>query len=286
MDSGIAVAPSPAQAIASVESGAEKRFTPCRDGQMVWRFWGSPEAPPLVLMHGGYGSWMHWIRVIPALSQRYYVIAPDTPGLGESATVPKPYTPDSIAEIVSRGLDIILPPPRRFHLAGFSFGSIVGGPVCRLQGERAISFTMLGAAGMGLRRVTTEALGKREPGMTEAQILAQQRRNLEIFMISDPAKIDDLAVHIQSTNTAQARTQSRKFARTATLAETLPHIKARMHALWGELDVTAAPYWEERFTLLRSVQPDMPIRLLPGIGHWAAYEGPEQVIAAFEELIV
>lgn len=285
MDSGTATAPTPAHAVAGVDAGAAKRFTPCCEGQMVWRVWGAPEATPLVLMHGGYGSWMHWIKVIPKLAERYYVIAPDTPGLGESATVPKPYTPDSLAEIVARGLDMVLP-ERRFHLAGFSFGSIVGGPVCRLQGERAISFTMLGAAGMGLRRVTTEALGKREPGMTEAQILAQQRRNLEIFMISDPARIDALAVHIQTTNTAQARTQSRKFARAATLAETLPHIKARLHALWGELDVTAAPYWEERYALLRSVQPDMPIRLLPGIGHWAAYEGPEQVVAAFEELIV
>lgn len=285
MDSGTATAPTPAHSVAGVDAGAEKCFTPCCEGQMVWRLWGAPEATPLVLMHGGYGSWMHWIKVIPMLAERYYVIAPDTPGLGESAAVPKPYTPDSLAEIVARGLDMVLP-ERRFHLAGFSFGSIVGGPVCRLQGERAISFTMLGAAGMGLRRVTTEALGKREPGMTEVQILAQQRRNLEIFMISDPAKIDALAVHIQTTNTAQARTQSRKFARAATLAETLPHIKARLHALWGELDVTAAPYWEERYALLRSVQPDMTIRLLPGIGHWAAYEGPEQVVAAFEELIV
>jgi pimeloyl-ACP methyl ester carboxylesterase len=271
--------------IARVEANAEKRFTPCGDGMMVWRLWGRPDATPLVLMHGGYGSWMHWIKVIPALSARYRVIAPDTPGLGESATVPKPYAPDSIAEIVSRGLDAVLPPPRRFHLAGFSFGAIVGGPVCRLQGARAISFTMIGAGAMGLRRQQTEALGRREPGMTDAQIYAQQKHNLEIFMIADHAKIDDLAVHIQTTNTAQARTQSRKFARGTSLADTLPHIKARLHAVWGEQDITALPYWEERYALLRSIRTDMPIRLLPGIGHWAAYEGPEQVVQCLTELI-
>jgi 2-hydroxy-6-oxonona-2,4-dienedioate hydrolase len=283
VDSAVA-APSPTDEIACVAAGAETRFTPCADGQMIWRLWGRPDATPLVLMHGGYGSWMHWIKVIPALSQRYRVLAPDTPGLGESATVPKPYTPDSIAAIVSRGLDAVLP-RRRFHLAGFSFGAIVGGPVCRLQGERAISFTMIGAGAMGLRRQQTEALGKREPGMTAAQIYAQQKHNLEIFMISDPARIDHLAVHIQTVNTAQARTQSRIFARGTSLADTLPHLKARIHALWGDRDVTALPYWEERYALLRSIRPDMPIRLLPGIGHWAAYEGPELVVAALAELI-
>jgi 2-hydroxy-6-oxonona-2,4-dienedioate hydrolase len=284
VDSAVAV-PSPTDEIARVAASAETRFTPCADGQMVWRLWGRADATPLVLLHGGYGSWMHWIKVIPALSARYRVLAPDTPGLGESATVPKPYSPDTIAAIVSRGLDEVLPPPRRFHLAGFSFGAIVGGPVCRLQGSRAISFTMIGAGAMGLRRQQTEPLGKREPGMTAAQIYAQQKHNLEIFMISDLARIDDLAVHIQTLNTAQARVQSRKFARTTSLADTLPHLEARIHALWGERDVTAAPYWEERFALLRSIRADMPIRLLPGIGHWAAYEGPALVVAALTELI-
>src|SRR3546814_6277896 len=47
----------------------------CGDGQMVWRLWG--EGPPLVLLHGGSGSWTHWFRNIPALARRYRVIAAD-----------------------------------------------------------------------------------------------------------------------------------------------------------------------------------------------------------------
>src|SRR3546814_1155899 len=56
-------------------SQAEVRTTPCGDGQMVWRLWG--EGPPLVLLHGGSGSWTHWFRNIPALARRYRVIAAD-----------------------------------------------------------------------------------------------------------------------------------------------------------------------------------------------------------------
>ena len=48
---------------------------------MVWRVWGSGE--PLVLFHGGSGSWTHWIRNIPELSRHYELWVPDIPGLGE-----------------------------------------------------------------------------------------------------------------------------------------------------------------------------------------------------------
>ena len=60
--------------------GTAERFeTPCGDGRMVWRSWGSGR--PILLLHGGAGSWRHWIRTLPALSHRR-VLAPDTPGLG------------------------------------------------------------------------------------------------------------------------------------------------------------------------------------------------------------
>ena len=48
------------------------------------------DGPPLVLLHGNFGSWMHWIRNVEVLSQHYRVIALDIPGFGDSATPPKP----------------------------------------------------------------------------------------------------------------------------------------------------------------------------------------------------
>ena len=39
--------------VAGVAAKAERLETPCGDGVMVWRVWGS--GPPLVLLHGGYG---------------------------------------------------------------------------------------------------------------------------------------------------------------------------------------------------------------------------------------
>ena len=116
---------SPAEIVASVERLCRKVETPCGAGAMVWRLWG--KGPPLVLLHGGYGSWTHWLRNVEPLSRRFTVIAPDMPGLGDSASPPAPYSAASLAAIMAEGLDRIVPPPEAVAMAGFSFGAVMGG---------------------------------------------------------------------------------------------------------------------------------------------------------------
>ena len=109
---------SPAAAIARIERAVTRRTTPCGDGDIVWRQWGA--GPPLVLLHGGHGSWLHWIRNIPALADHFTVVAPDMPGLGDSALPIEPPTPEGLAAIIAAGLERILPPSANYDLAGFS----------------------------------------------------------------------------------------------------------------------------------------------------------------------
>ena len=92
---------------------------------MVWRSWG--EGPPLVLLHGASGSWTHWIRNIRPLAARFRVLVPDMPGFGDSDAPPEPHTADGLADLLAAPLNVMLPPPTRFDLAGFSFGGIIGG---------------------------------------------------------------------------------------------------------------------------------------------------------------
>src|SRR4051794_18747162 len=48
------------------------------------RVLGGGGGPPLVLLHGPGGGAVHWWRVLPALTRRHRVIAPDLPGQGAS----------------------------------------------------------------------------------------------------------------------------------------------------------------------------------------------------------
>src|SRR5262249_7965847 len=81
----------PAGRVDALARGARKARTPWGGGTMVGRVWGAGD--PLVLFHGGSGSWTHWIRVIPVLAKHYELWVADIPGLGGSAMPPKPWVP-------------------------------------------------------------------------------------------------------------------------------------------------------------------------------------------------
>ena len=256
-----------------VAAEAQRFETPCGDGPMIWRSWGS--GPPLVLLHGGYGSWTHWIRNVLPLARQFCVIAPDLPGLGESATPPEPHTAAGLAAIIVAGIDRIVPRDAELRLAGFSFGGVIGGSVAAQLGDRLRSFTVVGSNGLGLERSPTP-LRRVPPEADEAEEFATHRYNLNQLMIADPNKIDELALWLQKTNHARARMRSRRFSRSGALIEALPDVKARLSGIWGERDATAYPHVEERARILHGVQPAARFATVQGAGHWVQFEAADQ----------
>jgi len=268
--------------VEGIAAEAERFETPCGDGTMIWRSWG--QGAPLVLLHGGYGSWMHWIRNVLPLSRQFRVIAPDLPGLGESATPPEPWTADGLAAIVVAGLNEILPGGEELRLAGFSFGGVIGGSVAAQLGERLRHFVVVGSNGLGLERSPTP-LKRVPPDDDETEEFATHRYNLNQLMIADADKIDELALYLQKTNHARARMRSRRFSRSDALAEALPRIKARLDGIWGERDATAYPHLEERARVLRAAQPEARFAVLPGAGHWAQFEAADSFNPLMAEFV-
>jgi len=259
--------------VEEIAAEAERIETPCGDGALVWRVWGS--GPPLVLLHGGYGSWTHWVHNVLPLSRRFTVIAPDLPGLGDSATPPEPWTADGLAAIIAEGLDRVLPNGAVAHLAGFSFGGVIGGSVAARLGDRLESFTVVGSNGLGLERSPTP-LERVPAGASEDEEFKVHRYNLNQLMIHDPAKIDELALYLQKINHARARMRSRRFSRSGALIEALPRVKARVDGIWGERDATAYPHLEQRAQLLRGIHPGARFAVVPGAGHWVQFEAADR----------
>src|SRR3954451_9981126 len=119
--------PAPAELIAALDRASTRHATPAGAGDIVWRIWGRGE--PLVLLHGGTGSWLHWIRNVEDLSQDFRVIVPDIPGSGESATSETPTTADRIAASMLAGLDVLIGGDTAFAIAGFSMGGMIAGHI-------------------------------------------------------------------------------------------------------------------------------------------------------------
>ncbi|HEY5208225.1 MAG TPA: alpha/beta fold hydrolase [Stellaceae bacterium] len=257
--------------IAALDRAARRHATPCGDGSMIWREWGA--GVPVVLLHGGYGSWQHWLRNIePLVAAGYRVIAPDLPGLGESANPPPTDNLDEVSDIVGDGLARVLAPGERFHLVGFSFGSQAAGRIAARLGDRVRSLTIVGAGGLGLPRGRASNLRKVERGLSADDIAALQRDNLGRFMFEDAAKIDEVAVWMQVRHVAIGRFKSVPFAPGDRLARALPLVTAPIAGIWGARDITAYPHLDQREALLRSIQPGARFDVVAGVGHWVQYE--------------
>ena len=263
---------------AALERDALTRRTACGDGQMVWRSWG--EGAPLVLLHGGAGSWRHWVRTIEAFRGERTVIAPDLPGLGESADVPDG-TEDGGAAIVAAGLAEILGDGVAADLVGFSFGGSIGGMVASHLPVR--SLVLVGSGGLGVIRGSARL--ERVRGKEGAEREAAHRTNLHRWMIADPARIDAEAVAIQDWNSRHARFDSRGIGTGDILVRVLPNLSCPVSGIWGEHDHAVQGETERPRAVLQSLQAGARFTVVPGAGHWVAYEAPDAFAAALRDLL-
>jgi 2-hydroxy-6-oxonona-2,4-dienedioate hydrolase len=274
---------SPAEYIAALERASTRHTTPLGDGHIVWRCWG--QGAPLVLLHGGTGSWMHWIRNVEPLSHEMMVIVPDLPGSGESASPQPPFSAEGIGTMLLQGLDQIIGAQTHFSIAGFSMGGLIAGYLAQQGGSRVDTLVLVGSTGMGGTRAQMQPLKSWRRLPTDEEKRAIHRVNLGILMIHDPQRIDALAVEIQSRNAAVSRIRGKHVSHTGTLANCLPGFAGRLAGIWGEHDPTAAPYLAERRERLQAFKPDTPFDIVAGAGHWVQFEAYETVNQRMRELL-
>lgn len=275
---------SPAAIVAAIAERGESFSTPCGAGSLAWRSWG--HGRPLVLLHGGFGSWTHWLRnVLPLAAAGRRVLAVDLPGLGASADAPKPHTAEGLAAIVADGIDALLGPDAALDLVGFSFGGVLGGHVAARLGARAGWFVVSGSNGMGLPRAPTAPMQSWRGIPDAAARRAVHRDNLAILMLADRNRIDPVAIHLQQQNAEQGRVKSPDISRTDTLRQVLPRVQARLAGIWGERDCFAHELMASRAAVLREADPEAPFHVIPGAGHWVAYEAAAEFNATLLALL-
>lgn len=260
-----------------LDAAAERRETDHAHGQTVVRLWGDPSAPILALTHGSFGAWSHWVRNIPELAKHRRVVAIDLPGMGESDAPPEPISAESMGAIVGECLLQVLPASARFSLAGFSFGGIVGGQAVLMLEDRVDKFFVLGSNALDLPIDVRRPMRSPKSTMSDAELREVHRHNLGVFMFGDEANVDDLALDLQGINTRRARRRSGQIPRGDSLKRALQEMRTPVRGVWGEFDATSGRYLDERRQLFEALPHCVGFTVIPGAGHWVAYEAPEAV---------
>ena len=268
----------PADCVARISDLAKIRRTAFDGGQMVWRSWGA--GPPLVLLHGGYGAWSHWIRNVLPLSERYCVIAPDLPSHGESDALPGRPWRDVMTDAVAQGLREIVPADQSYDLVGFSLGANLSAAIAESHGGALRKLVVVGAGGLGVSSGKIEGLLKWRPDMPHEELDRRHRINLGIIMIHDKAQIDPLAVYLQRENGLRMRFRILRAGIRTALRDHLPSMARPLGCIWGEHDAYARRGRDERVAVMRRSHPDLDLTVIPDSAHWVMYEQPDAFNAA------
>jgi 2-hydroxy-6-oxonona-2,4-dienedioate hydrolase len=263
----------PAQVL-RLRAAATRFETPCGAGTVVWHSWGT--GAPVVLLHGGSGSWTHWLRNIePLVDAGRRVLVPDLPGFGDSAVPALGGDADALPDPLQDGLQRLLG-DAACDLVGFSFGGMVGGLLAERFPARVARLVLVGAPGLGVASRQLVALTPwRHLPDAEARD-AVHRKNLAALMLHDPAAITELALRLHVANVVRDRMKGRRLARTDVLLRALAGVSCPVHAIYGREDALYRDRTDQlAATLAGSSAHFQHLILIPDAGHWVQFEKPE-----------
>lgn len=248
-----------------------------RVGTLAVRRFGA--GAPLVLIHGGVGSWTHWIANLEPLARSFAAVTVDLPGYGD-APAPQAREPEAYLDGIAADLAQAMRGTPSFGLVGFSFGAVIAAAVARRLGADVNAVSLLGPGGFGLplgRKVELVPVpaADADPQGHRAAVA----HNLGQFMMSRTPAPEDPVVDLQSANIARLRFDSRKVSHRDCLIGDLERFTAPLQIIWGADDHLPVPSIAARADRVRAARPDAQIHIVPDAGHWVQYEAPRAVEA-------
>ncbi len=252
---------------------ARERVTVHADARTVWHLWGNDAGEPVVMLHGGSGSWTHWILNIEALVEAgRQVLVPDMPGFGDSDVPSGGRDADALVAPLAAGLQDLLR-GRAFELVGFSFGALVGGLMASQGHDGLRRLVIVGAPLLAVPARPVRLMEWRH--LDEAAAREVHRANLQALMLHRPESVTEFAIDLHRAHVALDRLRRRRLARTDTLARALAQVTCPLVAIYGEHDAL----YRERLPQVETLLDGLPaLRWRTSIvnaGHWVQFEAPQ-----------
>lgn len=236
------------------------------------RSWG--EGPSVLLVHGGVGSWSHWVRNVGPLAEHFTVHALDLPGFGDSPDAPPGLGPDGYLDWVAEtAKDLALcSTGGSTGLIGFSFGGVVAAAVAGRIGACVRRLSLIGPGGFGEPVGRSIPVRKRPSDRSDLQLMREVTAyNLGQWMLSAPPATDDAVIDLHMANVERARFDSRTVGWRPTLLSDLQRATAPVQVLWGDSDRLAHPSVEARRAMCLAARADIETAVVAGCGHWSQY---------------
>ena len=264
---------------------AERLETPCGTGPLVWHRWGPTDGPPVLLLHGGSGSWTHWVRNIEALAQAGHAVwVPDLPGFGDSAAPPDGHDADVLPAWLERGLQSLVG-DTPVQLVGFSFGALVAGLWADAWPSRVARLVLVGSPCLSAELLPPLDLRRWDAMPAGSARDAVHRHNLLQLMLEDEDSATALAVALHAATVERDRLRKRRLMLTDALLPLLPRLRCPLHGIWGARDVL----FRHRLPMIGQALALAPgfesLALLPQAGHWAQFEAADAFNAALAQAL-
>ena len=255
-----------------LQGQARRIETRCGAGALVWHVWGAADRPPVLLLHGGSGSWTHWLQNILSLVQAgWQVLVPDMPGFGDSAAPPDGEDADVLPAWLEAGLQQLIG-NTALPVVGFSFGGLVAGLWTQQAPTRISRLVLVGSPCLSAERLQPLDLRRWDGTPAGPARDALHRHNLLQLMLAHEASATPLAVALHAANVERDRLRRRRLMLTDALVPLLPTLACPVQGIWGSEDAL----YRHRLPLIGRVLRTAPrfesLRLLPGAGHWVAFE--------------
>lgn len=275
------------------------------------------QGPAVLLLHGWPGFWYDWRRVIPQLTQTADVIAPDFRGYGFSSKPDLPpaeaYTPEILAQDVISLLDQL--GVKAVTVAAHDIGATVAQHLAKNYPERVRALVLLNPPypGIGERRFLPAAQQEfwyqhlHNLPLAE-KLIGHSRETVRVYL-------EHFYTHWMGRNTGLLADEFEKivdvYAQPGAIRGSLAYYKARAKAksaataspqskqaaankidsskiqqpttvLWGDADPVIPYVWSDR---LGEYFANYSLQILPGVGHFTAFEAGAEVAEAIQAIM-
>lgn len=234
---------------------------------------GEAQDTAVVMLHGWASNIELFRPSAEALSVKYYVLAPDLPGAGETPEPPDVWTVDNYTDFVIKFIAHF--GVKRVILLGHSFGGRV---IIKMANRKDLPFAIE-------KIVLVDAAGIRPEKSGEQKMKEGVLKFGKKLLSASPKLLDKMQNMVGSADYRAASPLMRRILVNVVnedLTPLLPGVTPSTLLIWGTLD-TATPLADAE--KMEALMPDAGLARIEGAGHFAFIENPGLYLAILKSFL-